>query len=132
MTGLRYFANGSILTSDSRSEDKLNTKSIHQCQCKVCRSEEDKQEKTLHHQIIVVLSRLYEQQRRWYAAVEANRRGHGGLRLVSQITGLDEKTIRRGQEELSLDLIDRPNDRIRLPGAGRPPVEKKTQASKTS
>ena len=78
------------------------------------------------------MSRLDEQQRRWYAAVEANRRGHGGLTLVSQITGLDEKTIRRGQEELALDLIDRPNNRIRLPGAGRPPVEKKTQASKRS
>jgi hypothetical protein len=86
----------------------------------------------LHHQINVVMSRLDEQQRRWYAAVEANRRGHGGLTLVSQITGLDEKTIRRGQEELALDLTDRPNDRIRLPGAGRPRVEKKTRPSKRS
>ena len=86
----------------------------------------------LHHQINVVMSRLDEQQRRWYAAVEANRRGHGGLRLVSQITGLDEKTIRRGQEELALDLADRPSDRIRLPGAGRPRVEKKTRRSKRS
>ena len=86
----------------------------------------------LHHQINVVVSRLDEQQRRWYAAVEANRRGHGGLRLVSQITGLDEKTIRRGQEELALDLADRPSDRIRLPGAGRPRVEKKTRRSKRS
>ena len=86
----------------------------------------------LHHQINVVMSRLDEQQRRWYAAVEANRRGHGGLRLVSQITGLDEKTIRRGQEELALDLDNRPSDRIRLPGAGRPRVEKKTRRSKRS
>ena len=110
----------------------MNTKSIHQCQCKVCRSEEDKQEKTLHHQINVVMSRLDEQQRRWYAAVEANRRGHGGQTQVSQITGLDEKTIRRGQEELALDLAERPNDRIRLPGAGRPLVEKKIRPSKRS
>ena len=86
----------------------------------------------LHHQINVVMSRLDEQQRRWYAAIEANRRGHGGLTLVSQITGLDEKTIRRGQEELALDLTDRPNDRVRLPGAGRPRVEKKTRAAKRS
>jgi len=78
------------------------------------------------------MSRLDEQQRRWYAGVEANRYGHGGTRLVSQITGLDEKTIRRGQKELALDLAERPNDRIRLPGAGRPTVEKKTRPSKPS
>jgi hypothetical protein len=79
-----------------------------------------------------MMSRLDEQQRRWYAGIEANRHGHGGARLVSQITGLDEKTIRRGQKELALDLAERPDDRTRLPGAGRPLVEKKTQPSKRS
>jgi hypothetical protein len=86
----------------------------------------------IHHQVNVVMSRLDEQQRRWYAAVEANRHGHGGTKLVSQITGLDEKTIRRGQKELALDLSDRPDERIRLPGAGRPRVEKKSQPLKIS
>jgi hypothetical protein len=46
--------------------------------------------------------------------------------------GLAEKTIRQGQKELSLDLADRPEDRIRLSGAGRPRTEKKTQLSKRS
>ena len=78
------------------------------------------------------MSRLDEQQRRWYAAVEANRHGHGGTKLVSQITGLDEKTIRRGQQELSLDLAGRPDDRVRLPGAGRPKSEKKSRTSTLS
>jgi hypothetical protein len=73
------------------------------------------------------LSRLDEQQRRWYVAMEANRVGHGGARLLSQITGMDEKTIRRGQQELATELVGRPTDRVRLPGGGRPPVEKKTQ-----
>src|SRR3954465_7136548 len=49
----------------------------------------------------LLLSRLDEAQRRWYAAVEATRLGHGGVRLVAQITGLDEKTIRRGQGEVA-------------------------------
>jgi hypothetical protein len=79
----------------------------------------------IHHQINVVLSRLDEQQRRWYAAVEANRHGHGGIKLVSQITGLDEKTIQRGQQELDLELENRPQERIRLAGAGRPSSQKK-------
>jgi hypothetical protein len=61
--------------------------------------------------------------------VEANRHGRGGIKLVGQITGLAEKTIRQGQQELSLDLTERPEDRIRLPGAGRPHTEKKSRLS---
>jgi hypothetical protein len=54
------------------------------------------------------------------------------VELVSKITGLDEKTIRRGQAELAADLVNRPEDRVRLPGAGRPTVEKKIQPSNKS
>lgn len=64
------------------------------------------------------------------AAVEANRQGHGGIKLVSQITGLDEKTIHRGQEELSLDVANRPPDRIRLCGAGGPSAKKRCKGSR--
>ena len=53
--------------------------------------------------------------------------GHGGIRKMSQITGLDEQTIRRGKQELQQNLQGRPPDRVRLPGAGRPGVEKKSQ-----
>lgn len=75
----------------------------------------------------LVCSRLDEQQRRWYVALESNRIGHGGDHLLSQITGLDEKTIRRGREELATSRADRPADRVRRPGGGRPTVEKKTR-----
>ncbi|MCJ7432538.1 MAG: hypothetical protein MUO77_03530 [Anaerolineales bacterium] len=75
----------------------------------------------------LLLSRLDEQQRRWYVAVESNRIGYGGARLLSQITGLDEKTIQRGQEELEQNFADRPIDQIRSEGGGRQPVEKKTR-----
>ena len=64
----------------------------------------------------LLISRLDEQQRRWYIAVEANRIGHGGIRLLSQITGMDEKTIQRGQQELEQSLADRTSEQIRLPG----------------
>jgi hypothetical protein len=73
-----------------------------------------------------VFNRLDENQRRWFVALEAQRLGHGGDRLLSQITGMDEKTIRRGRAELDASLADNPPDRIRRPGGGRPPVEKKT------
>lgn len=75
----------------------------------------------------VLMSRLDEQQRRWYAAVEAEKIGHGGKVRVSQITGLNVETIRRGCRELAQDLETRPKDRIRLPGGGRPCVEKKSR-----
>ena len=76
----------------------------------------------------LLMSRLDEQQRRWYAAVEAEKIGHGGTVHVSQITGLNVETIRRGHRELADNLEERPSDRIRLPGGGRPRTEKKTQA----
>ena len=75
----------------------------------------------------LLCSRLDEQQRRWYVALEANRIGPGGDRLLSHITGLDEKTMRRGREELATSLADRPAERVRRPGGGRPTMEKKTQ-----
>jgi hypothetical protein len=97
------------------------------CQCPRCQQEGDQPERVLHHQMNVLMSRLDEAQRRWYAALESQRLGHGGDRLVAQITGLDEQTIRRGREELAVSLATCPDDRVRQAGGGRPPVEKKIQ-----
>jgi len=74
----------------------------------------------------LLLSRLDEQQRRWYLGVESERMGWGADRLLMEITGVDEKTIRRGRVELAGSLADRPVDRVRLPGGGRPAMKKKT------
>lgn len=84
-------------------------------------------ERERHRQLLLVFSRLEENQRRWFVALEAKRLGQGGDRLLAQITGLDEKTIRRGREELDASLADNPPVRVRRSGGGRPPVEKKTQ-----
>jgi len=51
--------------------------------------------------------------------------GWGADRLLMEISGVDEKTIRRGREELAASLVNQPADRVRQPGAGRPSVEKK-------
>jgi hypothetical protein len=99
--------------------------SIRQCQCPVCDQSVDHPDKELHHNMILLFSRLDEQQRRLYAAVESKRIGHGGDRLLSLITGLNVETIRQGRRELDAGLIDTPLGRIRRPGGGRPPVEKK-------
>ena len=99
---------------------------IHECQCAVCLEGKDSAESQQHHQMNVFLSRLNEQQRRWYVALESNKIGHGGDTRLSQITGMDVETIRRGRREIDDDLQSRPSDRIRVKGGGRPPVEKKT------
>ena len=100
---------------------------LHVCQCENCQSAGEHSDKKLHEQMNLLLSRLDEQQRRWYVGVEANRIGHGGIRLLSQITGMDEKTIQRGQQELEQKFAQRPAEQVRLAGGGRPAVEKKTR-----
>jgi len=98
---------------------------IHTCQCADCQAGHDHADLQLHHQINLLMSRLDEQQRRWFAALESNKVGYGGDTLLSLITGLHVDTIRRGREELDADLDGRPADRVRNPGAGRPPGKKK-------
>ncbi len=99
-------------------------------QCPHCQEEGAPVERALHRRMNVCLSRLDEAQRRWYAALESQRIGHGGDRLVAQITGLDEKTIRRGRVELGAgaEMEGHPDARRRRAGAGRPLAEKKIRA----
>ncbi len=106
----------------------MSKSEMHICQCSHCQQESVHAEKELHQQMNLFLSRLDEQPRRWYGAMEANRIGAGGVRLLSQITGLDEKTIRRGQQELADAFAERSIGRMRLPGGGRLKVEKKIQS----
>lgn len=106
---------------------KLAEKTLYQCQCPICKSPEEHPEKVIHQQMNVFLSRLDEQQRRWYVALEAQKLGHGGIERLAQITGMNVSTIRRGGRELANNLEDRPNDRIRLPGGGRPDAEKNSR-----
>jgi hypothetical protein len=61
---------------------------------------------------------LRENDRRRYAAVEAAKLGHGGIEYISQLLGIDPKTIRQGQRDLE-DLPEGPSSRVRRPGGGR-------------
>jgi len=103
----------------SEEEKYMLISTIRHCQCAVCRAEADHPDKKLHHQINLLVSELNEQQRRWFVAFEASRIGRGGVSLMSLVTGMDEKTIHRGQVELEEGLAGRPKDRVRLVGGGR-------------
>ena len=107
----------------------MSASEVRACQCPPCLAGEAHADRVLHEQMNLLLSRLGEAERRWYAAVEANRLGRGGTRRVAQITGLDEQTIRRGQAEVAGALVDAPLQRQRRAGGGRPPVEKKIRPS---
>jgi hypothetical protein len=107
----------------------MSSVDVVQCQCAPCQQGVEHAERTLHQQMNLFVSRLAEHQRRWYVALEAKRRGRGSVRLLPQITGLDEQTIRRGQQELDAGLADAPLRRARRAGGGRPRVEKKTRPS---
>ena len=52
---------------------------------------------------------------------------------IAERLGVPEGTVKsrinRGRTELAQEFADRPNDRVRRPGGGRPPVEKKIRRS---
>jgi hypothetical protein len=100
---------------------------VHACQCPDCQAGHDHGDRQRHYQINLVMSRLDEQQRRWLAALESKKVGYRGDTLLARITGLHVDTIRRGREELDAGLDGRPLDRVRNPGAGRPPGKKKSR-----
>src|SRR5579859_8222658 len=105
---------------------------LHQCQCPDCLSDQDHPAKEVHRLMNLLLSRLDEDHRRWYVALESLKLGHGGDRLLARITGLNVETIRRGRRELAGALQDFPAERIRRRGGGRPPLKKKTRRSSTT
>jgi len=98
---------------------------IHQCECDICKTGADPETVRHHQQINLFLSRLNEPQRRWYVGFISQKPGSPSDRQLSLITGLDEKTIRRGRRELEAGLADLPRDRQRREGGGRPRAEEK-------
>lgn len=62
---------------------------------------------------------LSEKDQRRYAAMEAQRLGHGGISFIANILGCSTKTISRGIGELDSLDNDPAEGRVRRPGAGR-------------
>ena len=101
---------------------------IHQCECDVCQAETDPEIMCQHRQMNVFLSRLNEPQRRWYVGLLSQRPGGPSDRQLAKITGLDEKTIQRGRQDLDAELAGLPPERQRQEGGGRPRAEKKIRS----
>ena len=78
-----------------------------------------------HRHINRVLSGLEEAERRWYVASLWRGAGAASDQVLAQISGLSDKTIARGRQELEADLTDAAEGRPA--GGGRKKAEKKTR-----
>lgn len=97
----------------------------HQCACLSCQAGTDLVLVGYHQQINLLLSRLNEPQRRWYVDSLSQAPDAPSDVQLALITGLDEKTIRRGRQELQAQLTTVPADRLRKEGGGQLSQEKK-------
>ena len=77
---------------------------IYQCECDDCRDGSDTAVTRQHQQMNLFLSRLNEPQRRWYLGMYSQQPDSPSDRQLAKITGMDEKTIRRGRRELDKEL----------------------------
>src|SRR3989442_1457820 len=68
---------------------------------------------------------LSEKDRRRFAALEAIKLGHGGIRYMSKVLGCDPQTIKDGMQELKQLPDDPAGSRVRKPGGGRKKTEVK-------
>lgn len=73
--------------------------------------------------LVLFISLLDEKQRRLYAGLESLKWGYGGDRKVAAALALDVSAIARGRRELLEQDVVR--GRVRRPGGGRKPIEKK-------
>jgi transposase len=78
-------------------------------------------ERPIRERWLVVCDELDERGRRMWVAAEARSHGYGGIAAVVRATGISEATVRRGIAEVQRGERA-PTDRVRRPGAGRPPI----------
>jgi hypothetical protein len=73
--------------------------------------------KDVERRMKVFFSRLSEKDKRRYAAVEADKLGHGGQQYIEDLFEIDSKTIRQGLAELEL-TEDASGDKTRKKALG--------------
>ncbi len=97
------------------------------CHCPTCQQCPGTDLAQEHQAINRLLATLDERRRRLFLGLLASHQGHGGVVALARITGVSRTTIRRGLLEIQR-ADPGPPGRVRRPGGGRKPVEKKTPA----
>jgi hypothetical protein len=100
----------------------------HHCRCPECQSPAGHPEQQYHRELVAVLVTLNHEQRRLYAAVEANRLGRGGVARVLKMTGMCPPTVARGRRELADLLQGKCPQKEPHTAGGRPRTEEKYPA----
>ncbi len=59
---------------------------------------------------------LSEKDRRRYAAVEAEKLGHGGVQYVAELFGCDPETVHHGHQDMGQLPVDEAAGRVRKKG----------------
>jgi hypothetical protein len=72
--------------------------------------------RVVEQHMVALYASLSEKDRRRYAAVEAEKLGHGGMQYVAHLFGCDEDTIRRGVEDVAALPGDAAAGRVRKKG----------------
>lgn len=76
----------------------------------------------LRLKFLALVNDLDERGKRRWAATEAIALGRGGIVAVASATGLSDRTVKNGIQEIS-DATAQPGDRQRRPGGGRKPLQ---------
>ncbi len=100
---------------------------VHACEGLTCRRYPTGRLAREHRALNRLIAASDERTRRLLAGFLARQHGKGGIALLARITGLDRDTIARGRSDLRQPW--RSSGRIRRPGAGGQPVEKKVPRS---
>jgi hypothetical protein len=72
--------------------------------------------RVIEQHMVALYTSLSEKDRRRYAAVEAEKLGHGGMQYVACLFDCDEDTIRRGVEDVATLPADAAVGRVRKKG----------------
>lgn len=75
---------------------------------------------------------LSEKDQRRFAALEAQRLGHGGIVYITKLLGVSRSTIERGIREIEQFPTDPAAGRVRRPGGGRKKGSMATTNSKVA
>lgn len=95
---------------------------LHRCSCAACQQHPHSGTARDHRVLNRFVTLLNEKQRRLFLGLLARQQGRGAIRRLARITGVSRNTIRRGLRELGQRGT---SSRVRRPGGGRRPVEKK-------
>lgn len=74
---------------------------------------------TVETHMVALYESLSEKDRRRYAAVEAEKLGHGGIQYVADLFDCDPDTIRRGSQDVDELPRDEAAGRVRKKGGAQ-------------